>query len=336
VTRCQKKISATFSSETYSKAFHAWAATKEDLTDATSSFIKTIKEALAGDRNTARSQKLLCCAITAAWLLLDGKHIPEPDDPAPAFQESEEITDAEINDDDKHEHETLDAVDRRKNPVYCFIRKISRYSTACSIIVQELAFLYRSGTSLDIRFEAVPISDDTRSTPAKEGEYETLGDFLSGCLNTNLQTLEPDKIDGLQKSWSHTRQKDSLILHAEMQLALFYSLNPSLSPIQGFIGVSKRCCWCCNFVLKYVISFCYETQLNTAPTALGTCNLISILPKTLDRLSSFALKAPTAIHMYAGYSLTLSISNSLLISMAKYSARSATGSRPYATICKKR
>jgi len=31
---------------------------------------------------------------------------------------------------------------------------------------------------------------------------------------------------------------------------MFYALNPHLNSIQGFIGVSKKCCWCCDFVLR--------------------------------------------------------------------------------------
>lgn len=77
-------------------------------------------------------------------------------------------------------------------------------------------------------------------------------------------------------------------------------------------------------------------RLNAAPTASGTYNLISILPRKLDHLSSFALEVLTAILMYASYSLTLSISNCHFISMVKYSARSATGSRSYARICRRR
>src|SRR5204863_6589088 len=32
--------------------------------------------------------------------------------------------------------------------------------------------------------------------------------------------------------------------------------NPHVIPMQGFIAVSKKCCWCCDFVLKSVKLFC--------------------------------------------------------------------------------
>ena len=178
----------------------------------------------------------------AAHLLLEGGHIPEHDDPTPAFQESGEIKDTEIDD----EYETLDAVDRKKNAVYRFMRKISCYSDACCTIARELAALHRSGTPLSIRIEAVPISVTT-STPAAEGEYATLGDILGECLNAQFRNLESENIESL---WSLTRQKDILFLHAEIQLALFYSLDPSLCPVQGFIGLTKKCCCCCDFAQR--------------------------------------------------------------------------------------
>jgi hypothetical protein len=35
---------------------------------------------------------------------------------------------------------------------------------------------------------------------------------------------------------------DNVFLHVEMQLVLFYVLNPQLSPVRGYIGMSKKCC----------------------------------------------------------------------------------------------
>jgi hypothetical protein len=57
----------------------------------------------------------------------------------------------------------------------------------------------------------------------------------------DVKMFDPNKIDSLSNSWSHNRASQNLFLHAEMQIALFYALNPHLFPIQGFIGPRRPC-----------------------------------------------------------------------------------------------
>jgi hypothetical protein len=45
-------------------------------------------------------------------------------------------------------------------------------------------------------------------------------------------------------------RKTPLYVHAEVQLAIYYCLNPHVIPIYGMIGVSKYCCYTCNAFLK--------------------------------------------------------------------------------------
>jgi hypothetical protein len=71
-------------------------------------------------------------------------------------------------------------------------------------------------------------------------------------MQIDVKSLDPQKVSLLRDTWSHDRKSQNLSLQAEMQIAAFYALNPRLCPIQGFIGVSKKCCWCCDFVLKSV------------------------------------------------------------------------------------
>ena len=54
VAHCKKKIIAILSSETYSKEFHAWAATRGDKKDEASTFIGYIQKAMASDRNAVK------------------------------------------------------------------------------------------------------------------------------------------------------------------------------------------------------------------------------------------------------------------------------------------
>jgi hypothetical protein len=158
------------------------------------------------------------------------------------------VQNQDVDDDDR---ETLDDEDLKKNAVYRFIRKLSRYYTACFNIVRELVALHRTRLPFTVMVETVPFMV-TMSTPEKENEYPDLRSFFADRLSTDLRTLESKAINTLRDKWERSWKYASLYLHAEMQMALFYSFNPQLLPIQGFIGVSKKCCWCCNFVLKSV------------------------------------------------------------------------------------
>ena len=147
------------------------------------------------------------------------------------------------------DHEFLDLVDMKKSSIYRFLRKLERYYVTCRIITSELVSLVRSGSELNVKVETVPILT-TISTPAKENEYPTFEDFFTQRMRVDLSMLDPKKVGGLRDSWPQKWRSQNLFLHAEMQIALFYALNPHLYPNQGFIGVSKKCCWCCDFVLK--------------------------------------------------------------------------------------
>ena len=96
VAHCKNKISDILNSETYSKEFHAWVATRGDKKDETSMYIGHIKKAMAGNCNTVKFQMLLFSAIGTAYLLLHGNHIPERGDPSSTFQASGETTDTKI------------------------------------------------------------------------------------------------------------------------------------------------------------------------------------------------------------------------------------------------
>jgi hypothetical protein len=151
---------------------------------------------------------------------------------------------------DQDDRESLDPQEM-KSSIYRFLRKLSRYFVACAVITSELVGLIRSSDGFDIKVKTVSISTTT-STPAKENEYPSFKSFFERRVQIDMKSLDPKKVDRLRDSWVHNRESQNLFLHAEMQIALFYALNPRLCPIQSFIGVSKKCCWCCDFVLKSV------------------------------------------------------------------------------------
>lgn len=154
------------------------------------------------------------------------------------------------------DRESLDRMEIVRSSIYRFLRKLSRYYVACRIVTSELVALVRSGAEPTIKVETVPTSMTT-STPAKENKYPSFESFFERCVRANVKLLDPKKVDRLRDKWPHDRESQNLFLHAEMQIVLFYALNPQLCPIQGFIGASKKCCWCCDFVLKSVISFSF-------------------------------------------------------------------------------
>jgi len=157
----------------------------------------------------------------------------------------------DVDTEEDDDRESLDPEEMRKSSIYRFVQKLSRYYVACGVIISELIALVRSGAGVNIKVDTVPISIIT-STPANENEYPTLESFLEQRMDIDLKSLDPQKVGHLRDSWPHDIKSQNLFLHAEMQIALFYALNPELCPIQGFIGVSKKCCWCCDFILKSV------------------------------------------------------------------------------------
>jgi OTT_1508-like deaminase len=191
----------------------------------------------------------------------------------------------DVDTEEDNDHESLDAEEMKKSSIYRFVQKLSRYYVACGVIISELVVLARFGARIDITVETIPISITT-STPAKENEYPSLESFLKQCIQIDVESLDPQKVRRLRDSWPHDRNSQNLFLHAEMQMALFYALNPLLCPIQGFIGVSKKCCWCCDFIFKsvttatltkwYIYQFTRHLQFPSTDDAAGPPLLFSI------------------------------------------------------------
>ena len=126
----------------------------------------------------------------------------------------------DVDTEEDDDRESLDPEEMRKSSIYSSVRKLSRYYVACGVIISELIALVRSGAGVNIKVDTVPISVTT-STPAKENEYPTLESFLEQRMDTDLKSLDPQKVGRLRDSWPHDRKSQNLFLHAEMQIACY-------------------------------------------------------------------------------------------------------------------
>jgi hypothetical protein len=208
----------------------------------------------------------------------------------------------DVDTEEDDDHESLDAEEMKKSSIYRFVQKLSRYYAACGVITSELVALVRLGAGVNITVETVPISVTT-STPAKENEYPSLESFLEQRMQIDVKSLDPQKVGRLRDLWPRDRNSQNLFLHAEMQMALFYALNPLLCPIQGFIGVSKKCCWCCDFVFKsvttvtftkwYIYQFTRHLQLPSTDDAAGPPLLFSVSGTHSSKYAAWVFPNPS-------------------------------------------
>jgi hypothetical protein len=250
VDRCRKKIAAIFG-DFYSKPFRAWFANKsaaylgsvlpEDQTGV-AEYFELVDLAVTDHRD----EKIVWAAIMAAYNLISVGVTSEY-----SFEDqwTKHDTSFIACDETIDEYETLDENDLRKSVIHRFVHKLARYYSSCNIIVRELVAFRRNGHKLDIKIKTVPISKTT-STPLDENEHGDLDSFLRDRTGVVRATLDSKKLSKVADRWKTSSSKSNLVLHAEMQLVLFYATQSEFFPIQGYIGVSKKCCWSCNFVFK--------------------------------------------------------------------------------------
>jgi hypothetical protein len=261
---CQTNISSVLrAGEFYSKPFRAWYENKSStfldivpshLRDEINAYFKVIYKALDFDKDTEITSTAIICAhqIISAGMTFEF-----------SFEEqwtryNTLVPPSTIGNEDLDDYETLDEEDYKKSVIHRFLYKLARYYTMCRVIVHELVARRRSGHELHISIETVPTLYTT-STPCDENEHPDLDSFLRR-IGVDKKILDPKKVDELAVKWEAASKTKNLVLHPEMQLALFYATNPELSPIKGYIGTSKKCCWCCDFVLTCV-TFCLTLAL---------------------------------------------------------------------------
>lgn len=267
--RCQAQITRIFRSPYNTLRFQhrfTWAESTEggylssvkgskDLQAAHSMF-----ESINATRSPNASEKDRCKALIAAneitkpstfRSLVDRN--PRVDTPQVALSQNQVISDSEEG--DRDDAESLTTEELYKTPYERFLREAGLYAASATVIVYQLArFRSRCSRSSrfpgssEIRVETTGISV-TKEHPSAENEFATFEDYLSH-LGVDIAGLDEKAISPCRDGWTYRRTSNFIYLHAEMQMAMFYALNPSVLPINGFLGVSKRCCWSCDFVLQ--------------------------------------------------------------------------------------
>ncbi|KAJ7207958.1 hypothetical protein GGX14DRAFT_634593 [Mycena pura] len=135
-----------------------------------------------------------------------------------------------------------------------YVSHLARYSTAAEHVVECFKFLRRTcqrPSASTFTVQCVPLLDSLRlGSAADDEEPINIETYLRDNFNVPYKSLLPNKGSQARDSWTAARNRKCSFLHTELQLAMFYCLNPDLLPVAGYIGVSKRCCGLCAFVLK--------------------------------------------------------------------------------------
>ena len=93
----------------------------------------------------------------------------------------------------------------KKTSIYQFPQKLERYYVTCCIVTLELIYLVCSGAiKYNVIIEMIPILMTT-SMPDEQNKYPSCKDFFSELLQTDVNTLDPKKVNGLHDSWPQTR-----------------------------------------------------------------------------------------------------------------------------------
>jgi len=154
------------------------------------------------------------------------------------------------------------------------LRRLGKYYAASCTLVSELVdIVRRTGCGLCIQVQALPfqLSMDIMRTPKVENEYSSVDDFFRRCVTAGMWDLDFKKLEGFCNTWVKQWSSEVLYLHVEMQFALFYALNPDLSPKRNYIGMcGKKCCFCCDFVIRSVWLF-IAPSMRLSDNALDIC-----------------------------------------------------------------
>ena len=155
------------------------------------------------------------------------------------------------------DRQSLTDEELRKSRIYRLVKKLAHYSIACHNVVRSVMNLSRpGGPSWDFKIETVPLdAANVTCSPQQLNEYSDAEKFFGERLKEETTALNGKLgISSLRDSWPSKWKTKNLFLHAEMQLALYYAFNPHITPLHGYIGVSQKCCFSCDLVLKCVLS----------------------------------------------------------------------------------
>jgi hypothetical protein len=142
-----------------------------------------------------------------------------------------------------------------------FVKRLARYTNAAVTLVRTFVYIatlhkQRAGSLFEVEAVNATGRGSVLTSAADSGtEPESFEGYLRTSFALGLKSLLARKVDQVRDSWKTARAHKTLFLHAELQLALFYMQNPLSCPIGGFIGVSKKCCYLCDFTIKCVKPF---------------------------------------------------------------------------------
>lgn len=250
---CKGKIS-TIIKTPLEPAFRSWEETIRNsnpmyLVNATKA-TNRLTEWLAVLQGLHTDDASLCVIPVVAQAILKSEAVTILEPHWRLFDQTPDVSNVHGTEGEEDEDEDEESGKADKSSIYRLLRKLARYATVCRTIVHALIDLRRSPIKhFNIVVETVPIQKTNRM-PMETEECISFSRFCTDFLHQSTENLDSRKTNSASNSWGNKWKGTRLILHAEMQMALYYACNPQLLTICNFIGVSKRCCWCCDFVLK--------------------------------------------------------------------------------------
>lgn len=224
---------------------------KKDLVVAA---IKSARFMMQDDRGGDAEVKQLVKALEDHWQAFERREIASmvgstvaPED---RHDEYEDVLDTSENRHDEYE-DVFGISETKKSSIYRYLLRLSRYYVAASQVFRYLQQLRKRNQLREDTFKVATVYGfRVTSTAVQEHDYSTFGEFVgsfkaSGVLFGQLS----EKVQAINEKWAGDLHRVRY-LHCELQLAIFYLLNPELVPMGDFIGVCQYSCKLCVEFLK--------------------------------------------------------------------------------------
>ncbi|KAJ7026545.1 hypothetical protein C8F04DRAFT_1124952 [Mycena alexandri] len=164
------------------------------------------------------------------------------------------------------------------NAAVQYINELERYFQAAKSIIACFANLSRKmhGAPVASSFRVEVLTPPPNASPSEDMEPEDLDSYLTPQLNIFSKSLTAERVGVVKDKWSAARDDHTLSDHAEMQLAVFYIMNPELLPLSDYIGLSHPSCGLCDFVLRAIqkstiVDVRYSPESTGLPVQLFIC-----------------------------------------------------------------
>ncbi|KAJ7757144.1 hypothetical protein B0H16DRAFT_1885841 [Mycena metata] len=159
-----------------------------------------------------------------------------------------------------------------------YIHELDRYFQAAKSIIACFANLSRKmhGAPVASSFRVEFLTPPPNASPSEGMEPEDLDSYLTPQFHILSESLVTEKVGVAKDKWAAARDAHTLSYHAEMQLAIFYALNPEILPLSDYIGLSQPSCGLCDFVLRALqkstsVDVRYSPESTGLPIQLSTC-----------------------------------------------------------------